>query len=172
MHVERKKMSEHSEYDVKYFSPLEIKGKLLLYPDKIVFKPKEEYAEKIVVPVYKIKDVRFTTEKDISALDVFLLGAVAVLTGKKHKMITIDYDDEFGIMQHLTFEGDDMEVAFGELYEIRKAEKTGITKTAKPIVKEELKNGNWQCSRCYRINSAKAKLCTKCGEVRETLQQS
>jgi hypothetical protein len=126
-------MMEPSEYDVKYLSSDEIKGKLLFYPDKIVFEPKEEYEEKIVVPIPKIRDVRFTTEKDISALDVFLLGpTLGVLAKHQHKMITIDYDDEFGIIQHLTFEGGDMEEAYEELYEIRKAEKTGITETTNP----------------------------------------
>jgi len=77
--------------------------------------------------------------------------------------LTIDFEDEFGIIQHLTFEGHDIEAAVEELYDIRKTKKMGFTATAKPFLKKKLKDGNWQCSRCLRINSPNAKFCTKCG---------
>ena len=37
-----------SEYDVKYLGrrPIEVRGDLLLFPDRVLFKPKKEYAEK------------------------------------------------------------------------------------------------------------------------------
>ncbi len=49
---------------------------------------------------------------------------------------------------------------------LAKAGRTGSTETGKPLVEKELKDGTWQCSRCNRINSAKAKFCTRCGEER------
>lgn len=39
--------------------------------------------------------------------------------------------------------------------------------TTEPIVRNKLKHGSWQCPRCYRMNSAKAKLCTRCGEPKK-----
>jgi len=161
-----------SEYDVTYLSHYEIKGKLLLFPDKVVFKPnEEEEAEEIEIPVSKIKDARLATEKDISALDVFLLGPVlGVLAKRKHKLLTIDCEDELGIIKHLTFEGDGMEEAVEDLYDIRRKEKMGPTKTEEPVIRRELaralRHGNWQCPRCMRINAARAKFCTRCGEWR------
>ena len=161
-------MSECIKYDVTYLSHYEIKGKLLLFPDKVVFEPnEEEEAEKIEIPVSKIKDARLATEKDISALDVFLLGPVlGVLAKRKHKLLTIDCEDELGIMEHLTFEGDGMEEAVQDLYEVRRKEKMGPIKTVEPVIRRELKHGNWQCPRCMRINAATARFCTRCGEWR------
>ena len=122
------------EFDVKYLVSLEIKGKMHLFPEKVVFEPKEVYFKdrKMEFALSKIKDVRFSTEKEISALRVFLLGAtLSLLFKKKHNMITIDYEDEFGIIQHPIFEGDDMETAIEELNEIRKNYKKGISKPEK-----------------------------------------
>ena len=61
------------EFDVKYLGSLEIKGKMLLFPEKVVFEPKEVYLKdrKMEFALSKIKDVRFSTEKEISALRVF-----------------------------------------------------------------------------------------------------
>ena len=61
------------EFEVKYLGSLEIKGKMLLFPEKVVFGPKEVYFKdrKIELALSKIKDVRFSTEKEISALRVF-----------------------------------------------------------------------------------------------------
>jgi hypothetical protein len=161
-------MSECIEYDVTYLSHYgnEIKGKLLLFSDKVVFEPtEEEETEKIEIPVPKIKDARLATEKDISALRVFLLGpTLGVFLKKKHELLIIDCEDELGIIKHLTFEGDGMEEAVEDLYDIRRKEKAGPTKTAEPVIRRELEHGNWQCPRCLRINAAKAKLCTRCGE--------
>ena len=158
-------MSECNEYDVTYLSPYEIEGKLLLFPDKVVFEPKEEEAEEIEIPISKIKDARLATEKDISALRVWLFGPVlGVFLKKKHNLLVIDCEDELGILKHLTFEGDGMEEAVEDLYDIRRKEKTGPTKAAEPVIRKELKHGNWQCPRCLRINAAKAKFCTRCGE--------
>ena len=119
------------EFDVKYLGSLEIKGKMLLFPEKVVFEPKEVYFKdrKIELMLSKIKDVRFSTEKEISALRVFLLGAtLGSLFKKKHNFLTIDYEDEFGIIQHPIFEGDDMETVIEELNELRKNYKKGISK--------------------------------------------
>ena len=114
------------EFDVKYLGSLEIKGKMLLFPEKVVFEPKEVYFKdrKMEFALSKIKDVRFSTDKEISALRVLLLGAtLGTLLKKKHNKITIDYEDELGIIQHPIFEGDDMETAIAELNEKRKKAK-------------------------------------------------
>ena len=42
---------------------------------------------------------------------------------KKNKMLTIDYEDEFGIIQHLIFESPDMERAIEEINKIRRTQK-------------------------------------------------
>ncbi len=164
-------MSECIEYEVTYLSHhgRKIKGVLLLFSDKVVFEPDEEEAEKIEIPLSKIKDARLATEKDISALDVFLFGpTIGVLAKREHKLMTIDYEDELGILTHMTFEGDEMEDAVDDLYDIRRKEKMGPLEAAtpEPVVKKELEHGNWQCPRCLRINAANAKFCTRCGEWR------
>ena len=114
------------EFDVKCHGlySFEIKGKLMLFPEKVVFEPKEVYFKdkKLEMELSKIKDVRYTTEKEISALRVWLLGTtLAALLKKKHHMLTIDYEDESGILQHLIFEGKNMKKAIEELNEIRRA---------------------------------------------------
>jgi len=161
-------MSECIEYDVKYLNHYETKGKLLLFSDKVVFEPtEEEEADKIEIPVPKIKDARLATEKDISALRVWLLGpTLGVLFKKEHKLLIIDCEDELGIIKHMAFEGSGMEEAVEDLYDIRRKEKMGPTKTAEPepVIRKELRHGNWQCPRCFRINAARAKFCTRCGE--------
>ena len=92
-----------SEYDVRFLGRPEMRGILLLCPDKVVFSPEEEHAEKIELPVAKITDARFATEKDISALRVFLVGPVlGTLFKTEHKILVVDFEDEFGIVQHLT----------------------------------------------------------------------
>ena len=157
-----------SEYNVKRLvSPeIEIEGKLLPYQDKVVFEPDEEYAEKIVIPVTKIKDVRFATEKDISALRVWLVGPIwGTLWKKKHRILLIDVEDEYGIIQHLTFEGDnDIQDAEKELYDIRKARKLKGESELQPPDKLQLPEQKpyWKCPRCLRQNSMKAKFCTRC----------
>jgi len=102
-----------------------ISGKLLAIGNKIVFQTYGEHEGKMEIPIAKIKDVRFATEKDISALRVWLVGPVfGTLWKKKHRILLIDFEDEFGIIQHLTFEGrNDIENAEKELYDMRKAEK-------------------------------------------------
>jgi len=161
-------MSECIEYDVKYLSRygIEIKGKLLLFPDKVVFEPnEEEEAEEIEIPVSKVKDARLATEKDISALRVWLLGPVlGTFFKREHKLLAIDCEDELGIMKHLIFKGDGMEEAVEDLYDIRRKEKMGPTKTVEPVIRRELRHGKWQCPRCMRINAATARFCTRCGE--------
>lgn len=171
---------DNSEYDVKYLGQYETKGTLLLYPDKVVFSPEEDYYEKIEIPVAKITDARFATENDISALRVWLVGPVLGTVWKKHhKLLTIDVEDEFEIIQHFVFEGDGVEEIVEELYDIRKRRKTELhmpeTKT-EPTLKITTKkeptgtiigHGNWQCSQCLRVNSPKAKFCTKCGVERK-----
>lgn len=165
-------MSECIEYDVKYLGHYKIKGKLLLFPDKMVFEPKkEEEEDEIEIPVAKIRDARLSTEKDISALEAVVFGpTIAILGKREHKLLTIDCEDDLGIIEHLTFEGDDMEEAVEDLYDIRRKERMGPTETAEPepVIRKELRHGNWQCPRCYRINAARAKLCTRCGENKPT----
>jgi hypothetical protein len=116
------------EFDVNCHGlySFEIKGKLLLSPAKVVFEPKEVYFKdkKMEIKLSKIKDVRFSTEKEISALRVWLLGAtLGALLKKKHNMLTIDFEDETGIMQHPIFEGADMDVALQEINEIQRNNK-------------------------------------------------
>jgi hypothetical protein len=178
-------LGEHdaSEYDVKYLGHFETEGILLLYPDSVVFSPKEDYDEKIEIPVAKIKDVRFASENDISALRVWLVGPVLGTAWKKHhNMLTIDVEDEFEIIQHFVFEGDGVEEIVEELYDVRKRSKMGLhmlEKNAEPTlkittkkeptgtIKPALGHGNWQCQQCLRVNSRKAKFCTKCGVERK-----
>jgi hypothetical protein len=115
------------EYGVERLIPpkTKISGKLFAIENKVVFETYGKREVRLEIPVAKIKDVRFATEKEISALRVLLLKPVlGVLWKKKHKMLRIDFEDEFGIIQHLTFEGDkDIEHAEKELYELRKAER-------------------------------------------------
>ena len=115
------------EYWVKRLIPpkTKVSGKLLAIENKVVFETYGEHEGRLEIPVAKVKDVRFATEKDVSALRVWLLGpAGGVFWKKKHKMLLIDFEDEFGIIQHLTFEGgNDLENAEKELYDMRKAEK-------------------------------------------------
>jgi hypothetical protein len=117
------------EFEVKQLGSLEIKGKLLLSIDKVVFKPEEVYFrdKKMEIPLSKIRDVRFTTEKEISALNALLLGSTwAILFQKRHNLLTIDYEDDFGIVQHPIFEGADMESAIVEISEIRRNERSRL----------------------------------------------
>lgn len=104
-----------SEYEI------EIEGKLLLYPDKVVFEPKDEDAERVEIPTKKIKDARFATKEDISALRVWLAGPVlGAFFKKEHKILLIDFENE-GIIEHLTLEGKDADLAMETLRDIRKA---------------------------------------------------
>jgi hypothetical protein len=166
--LESQKMSE---YNVKRLIPpeFEIKGKLLPNKNKVVFEPDEEYAERIEIPIDKIKDVRFATEKDISALRVWLVGPVlGALWKKEHRILVIDVEDEYGIVQHLTFEGDNEIVdAERELYDIRKADKLResnlqVPDYSRPPEKPEHRL-HWNCPKCLRQNAMKARFCTRCG---------
>jgi hypothetical protein len=97
-------------------------------------------------------------------------------------MLTIDVEDEFGIIQHFVFEGDGVEEIIEELYDIRKRRKMGPhmleTKTEPTLTittKKEptltiTRHGNWQCPQCHRVNSPKAKFCTRCGVERKKPQ--
>ena len=66
------------EFDVKCYGlySFEIKRKLLLSPEKVVFELNEGHFEdkKMEIEVLKIKDVSYATEKEISILRVWLLG--------------------------------------------------------------------------------------------------
>src|SRR5271157_3328798 len=168
------------EYDLKYLGQYETKGMLQLYPNRVVYSPEEDYDEKIEIPIAKITDVRFATENDISALRVWLVGPVlGTLWKKQHKMLTIDVEDEVGIIQHFVFEGDGAEEIIAELYDIRKRRKMApntLETKAEPNLKISTKiepngtiigHGNWQCPKCLRVNSPKAKICTKCGNERK-----
>jgi len=159
-------MSEPSVYDVKYLSPDKIKGHLLFYADKVVFEPEDENSGEIEISVSDIKDARLATEKDVSVLNVFLFGAWAQIMNAKHKMLIIDVEDELGILKHLVFEGNEMDLAVEELYDVRRMKKIGESKAVEETAEKKLKHGNWQCSKCMRINSAKARFCTRCGEAR------
>jgi hypothetical protein len=115
------------EYRIERLIPPETKvsGKLFAIENKVFFETYGENEGRLEIPVAKIEDVKFATEKDISALRVWLVGPVfGVFWKKKHNILLIDFEDEFGIMQHLTFEGGkDIENAEKELYDMRKAEK-------------------------------------------------
>ena len=102
-----------------------ISGKLFALKNKIVFETYGEHEGRLEIPVAKIKDVRFATEKDISALRVWLVGPVlGTFWKKRHNILLIDFLDDFEIIQHLAFEGrNDIVNAEKELYEMRKAEK-------------------------------------------------
>jgi len=102
-----------------------VSGKLIATKNKVIFETYGEHEGKLEIPVAKIRDVRFATEKDISALRVWLVGPVfGGLWKKKHNILLVDFEDEFGIIQHLTFEGrSDIVNAEKELYDMRKAEK-------------------------------------------------
>ena len=106
-------------------SKTKVSGKLFAIENKVVFETYGEHEGRLEIPIAQIKDVRFATEKDISALRVWLVGPVfGTLWKKKQRILLIDFEDEFGIIQHLTFEGrKDIENAEKELYEMRKAEK-------------------------------------------------
>jgi hypothetical protein len=110
-------------FNVKHLGSAETEGRLLVFNEKIVFEPKDltfSY-RRLEMEVGKIKDVRFTTEKEVSALRVFLLGpTLGVLFKSQHHMLTIDYEDELGITQHPIFEDADMESAIEEINEIRR----------------------------------------------------
>jgi hypothetical protein len=164
-------MSQSNEFIVTYFSPLEIEGKLLLYPKKLIFKPDEEYAEQFEIKLPQINDVRFTTKKEISALRVFLFGVVAgALWKKENRMLTVDFEDEFGMVQSAIFRGEGMDIAMDEIYNLRRKAVIGESAELEPpvsVIKKELKDGTWRCSRCSRINSANSKFCTRCGEWKE-----
>ncbi|MCW4054286.1 MAG: hypothetical protein NWE84_05125 [Candidatus Bathyarchaeota archaeon] len=45
------------------------------------------------------------------------------LADKKNRLLTIDFEDETGIVQHHIFEGVDMDIALEEINEIRKNHK-------------------------------------------------
>lgn len=169
------------EYEVKFLGHYEAKGTLSLHPDTVTFLPEMDYLGKIEIPVAKITDARFATEKDISALRVWLVGPVlGTLWKQYHTMLTIDAEDEFGILQHFVFEGKRVEEIMDELYEIRKRKKMasrmqqeGQTQpSSKTTTTEEptltvLKNGTWKCPKCFRTNSRRAKFCTRCGNERK-----
>jgi hypothetical protein len=115
-------------FEVKYLRAglLDIRGILLLSPEKIVFEPDEAYFKdkKFELALSKIKDARFASTKEISASRLLLLGVEsAVLWPKKSNMISIDYEDEFGILQHPVFEGNDMDLVITELNELRRTSK-------------------------------------------------
>jgi hypothetical protein len=160
-----------SEYDVKRLIPpeFEIKGRLLLHKEKVVFEPDEEYAERVEISVNKIKDVRLATEKDISALRVWLVGPVfGALWKKEHRILVIDVEDEYGIVEHLTFEGDNyIGDAERELYDIRKAGRLRGSNLQVPDdsqpPKKEKQRLYWNCPKCLRRNAMKAGFCTRCG---------
>jgi hypothetical protein len=102
-----------------------ISGKLFSVDNKVVFETYGEHEGRLEIPIVKIKDVRFATEKDISALRVWLVGPVlGTFWKKKLNILLIDYEDEFEIIQHLAFEGrNEIENAEKELYQLRKTEK-------------------------------------------------
>ena len=103
-----------------------IPGRLLTIDteQKVVFAPNGKHEKTLDIPVAKIKWVKFTNEKNISAARVFFVGPVFGTAWKeKHNILQIDFEDEFGTIQHLAFEGhDDLENAEKELEEMRKTE--------------------------------------------------
>ena len=102
-----------------------VTGKLMLVENKVIFETYGDHEGKMEIPIAKIKDARFAVEKDISALRVWLVGPVlGTFWKKKLNILLIDFEDEFGILQHLVFQGrSDIENAEKELYDLRKVEK-------------------------------------------------
>jgi hypothetical protein len=102
-----------------------ISGKLFSVDNKVVFETYGEHEGRLEIPIARVTDVRFATEKDISALRVWLVGPVlGTFWKKKRNILLFDFEDEFGIIQHLAFEGrNDLENAEKELYQMRKTEK-------------------------------------------------
>jgi hypothetical protein len=156
-----------AEYDVKYLNPPEIKGTLLLFRDRVVFKPEKEHIEKVEIPMRQIKDARIATENDFGVLEVALLGAWAMLFPDKRTILIIDVEDELGIVKHLVFDGDEMDVAVEDIYDLRRMEKSGRSEAEEPVLRRELRHGNWQCPKCLRVNSVKTRFCTRCGEEKK-----
>jgi hypothetical protein len=113
-----------NEYNVEVLTSAGgIRGKLSLSPDKLVFEPDWlSHSETKEIPVAKIKDVRFATEKDISALRVWLVGPVfGTLWKETHRIILVDFEDKSGIIRHAIFKGgDNIEEAEQQLYTMMK----------------------------------------------------
>jgi len=97
---------------------LNIKGTLTLDNKKIAFEPEEVYFKdkKLEIEVSKICDVRFASQREIEALRVFMLGAVlGALLKKQHNFLLIDYKGENGLIEHLVFEGNNMDLAIKKI---------------------------------------------------------
>ncbi len=127
------KMKE-KEYRVKHLTIrggtfFQEKGHLTLYDDKVLYNA-EQYVEKysLSIPIDKIEDVHLITDKEITAFRVFMIGFWGLLFKKKRDSLTIDYKDNYNIMQHETFQTldyGDIEEIQQKIYEKRKALKIG-----------------------------------------------
>ena len=171
-----------SEYNVEYVGSVEIKGKLYLYSSKIVFEPKDEFAERIVIPISRVRDAKFASNKDTGALWAWLAPLVVAPILKRltrSEILVLDFEDELGIVQHLAFAGeDDLEDTVEELYEIRKTSKLeGKSESLQEklqvpemyLSKQALEQKfYWKCPRCFRQNAMKANICTRCGFEKPT----
>jgi hypothetical protein len=125
-------MEAEKDYRVKHLTIrdktfLQEKGHLSIYDDKVVYNA-EQYIDKhsLAIPIDKIEDVHYITDKEITAFRVFMIGFWGVLFKKKRDALTIDFKDDYDIMQHETFQTldrSDIQEIQQRLYEKRKARK-------------------------------------------------
>jgi hypothetical protein len=72
------------------------------------------------IPVNKIKSTKVATEKELSALRIFLVGLIAFGWKKERKMFLISFEDELGDIQSAVFEhSDNIDYFARELYNLR-----------------------------------------------------
>lgn len=118
--IQLKATHPEEHYDVKLLREglLDIKGTLTVNDGKGVFEPEEVYFrdKKVEVELSKIIDARFASQRDIEGLRVFLFGAtLGALLKKQHNFLLIDYKGENGLIEHLVFEGDNMDLAIKKI---------------------------------------------------------
>ena len=120
----KKKKPEFWKFGAKYLGghaafAKEAQGNLYLYPkpaDKVVF---ESNTVNIEIPLRRINDTNFLTEKDIRARRVLLTGIIGFAGKKKHKMLVIDFKDQLGNIQSPIFEPDKIDEVASKLYTLR-----------------------------------------------------
>ena len=109
-------MSKHQkEYRVTYLGgnikyPFEQEGTLTLTSKIVLFESPDSDLIPMKIPIDKIEDAKIVTEKEISALRVFLIGPVlGTLFKKTNKAFEIDFRDSHGILQHPIFQFKDLD---------------------------------------------------------------
>lgn len=103
------KIIQHTKYlggNIEY--PCEQEGTLIITTETVIFEAPNFDLIPMKIPIDKIEDAKVVTEKEISALRVFLFGAVfGTLFKKTSKAFEIDFRDSHGILQHLIFQFED-----------------------------------------------------------------